>query len=321
MSFRSPVSLFTIATLIWGSTWFAIKFQLGVVSPDVSVAYRFALGAIVLAGWCLVTRRSLRFDMRQHAYVALQGFLMFGLNYVGVYYAERYTTSGLVAVIFSTIVFMNPIGAHWLFGTAVTLRTLVAAVLGVVGVTLLFVPELWQARHGGDIALGFVFGIGSTLIASAGNMAAMRNQRALIPVLSSTAWGMLYGAATAAIMAFIAGASWTIDLRAPYLLSLAYLAVFGSVIAFGCYLTLLKIVGPGPASYVGVTTPIVAMIVSTLFEGYRWSPLAAFGVVLAMAGNWLALKPARRPVASASRASMSPDAGPAVVTARTDVPL
>jgi len=166
-----------------------------------------------------------------------------------------------------------------------------------------------------------VCGIGSTLIASAGNMAAMRNQRASIPVLSSTAWGMLYGAATAAIMAFIAGASWTIDLRAPYLLSLTYLAVFGSVIAFGCYLTLLKMVGPGPASYVGVATPIVAMIVSTLFEGYRWSPLGAFGVVLAMAGNWLALKPARRPVASASRASMSPDAGPAVVTARTDVPL
>ena len=321
MSFRSPVSLFTISTLIWGSTWFAIKFQLGVVSPDVSVAYRFALGAIVLAGWCLFTGRSLRFDVRQHAFVALQGFLMFGLNYVGVYYAERYTTSGLVAVVFSTIVFMNPIAAHWLFGTAVTLRTLVAAVLGVVGVTLLFVPELWQARHGGDIALGFVFGIGSTLVASAGNMAAMRNQRALIPVLSSTAWGMLYGAATAAIMAFIAGASWTIDLRAPYLLSLAYLAVFGSVIAFGCYLTLLKMVGPGPASYVGVTTPIVAMIVSTLFEGYRWSPLAAFGVVLAMAGNWLALKPARRPVASAPRASTSPDAAPAVATPRTNVPL
>jgi len=321
VSFRSPVSLFTISTLIWGSTWFAIKFQLGVVSPDVSVAYRFALGAIVLAGWCLFTGRSLRFDVRQHAFVALQGFLMFGLNYVGVYYAERYTTSGLVAVVFSTIVFMNPIAAHWLFGTAVTLRTLVAAVLGVVGVTLLFVPELWQARHGGDIALGFVFGIGSTLVASAGNMAAMRNQRALIPVLSSTAWGMLYGAATAAIMAFIAGASWTIDLRAPYLLSLAYLAVFGSVIAFGCYLTLLKIVGPGPASYVGVTTPIVAMIVSTLFEGYRWSPLAAFGVVLAMAGNWLALKPARRPVASAPRASTSPDAAPAVATSRTNVPL
>ena len=321
MSFRSPVSLFTISTLIWGSTWFAIKFQLGVVSPDVSVAYRFALGAIVLAAWCLVTGRSLRFDVREHVYVALQGVLMFGLNYVGVYYAERYTTSGLVAVVFSTIVFMNPIAAHWLFGTAVTLRTLVAAVLGVVGVTLLFVPELWQARHGGDIALGFVFGIGSTLVASAGNMAAMRNQRALIPVLSSTAWGMLYGAATAAIMAFIAGASWTIDLRAPYLLSLAYLAVFGSVIAFGCYLTLLKIVGPGPASYVGVTTPIVAMIVSTLFEGYRWSPLAAFGVVLAMAGNWLALKPARRPVASAPRASTSPDAAPAVATPRTNVPL
>ncbi|HEY6829655.1 MAG TPA: EamA family transporter [Gemmatimonadaceae bacterium] len=321
MSLRSPVALFTISTLIWGSTWLAIKFQLGVVSPEVSVAYRFALGAIVLAAWCLVTGRSLRFDLRQHAYVALQGFLMFGLNYVGVYYAERYAASGLVAVIFSTIVFMNPVGARWLFGTAVTLRTLVAAVLGVVGVALLFVPELTQARHGGEIALGFAFGIGSTMIASAGNMAAMRNQRASIPVLSSTAWGMLYGAATAAIMALIADAPWTVDLRAPYIVSLAYLAVFGSVIAFGSYLTLLKMVGPGPASYVGVTTPIVAMLASTLFEGYRWTALGAFGVVLAMAGNWLALKPVRRPVATSARASISPEGTSSVVTHRTGVPL
>src|SRR6185295_9580022 len=108
------------------------------------------------------------------------GFLMFGLNYVGVYYAERYATSGLVAVLFSTIVFMNPVGARLLFGTAVTLRTLVAAVLGVAGVALLFVPELTQARHGGDGALGIVLGLGSTVVASAGNMAAMRNQRASI---------------------------------------------------------------------------------------------------------------------------------------------
>jgi drug/metabolite transporter (DMT)-like permease len=321
VSFGSPVALFTISTLIWGTTWLAIKFQLGVVAPDVSVAYRFGSAALVLAGWCLVTRRSLRFSAREHVYIALQGVLMFGLSYVGVYWAERYATSGLIAVIFSTIVFMNPVGAHFLFGTSVTLRTLVAAALGVTGVALLFVPELMQARHGGEAALGFIYGIGSTVIASGGNLAAMRNQRAAIPVLSGAAWGMAYGALIASIVALIAGASWTIDVRAPYLLSLAYLAVFGTVIAFGCYLTLLKMIGPGPASYVGVTTPIVAMIVSTLFEGYRWTPLAAFGVVLAIAGNWLALKPTRRSRAATSRISVSPEAPPAIVTTRSNVPL
>jgi len=315
---RSPVSLFCISTLIWGSTWLAIKFQLGVVSPDVSVAYRFALAAVMLGAWCLVTNRTLRFDLRTHGFIALQGVLLFGFNYVGVYWAERYATSGLVAVLFSTIVFMNPVGAHWLFGTSVTLRTLVAAGLGVAGVTLLFVPELIEARHGGDVALGIALGLGSTVIASSGNMAAMRNQRAGVPVLGSTAWGMLYGAVAAGLIAVVTGAPWTIDTRAPYLVSLAYLALFGSVIAFASYLTLLKLVGPGPASYVGVATPVVAMIASTLFEGYRWTPLAACGVVLVIAGNWITLIPAGRRVSGGSITRSAPSAHAAP---RSDVPL
>ena len=318
MSLRSPVTLFVVSTLIWGSTWLAIKFQLGVVSPDVSVAYRFALAALMLGAWCLLTGRSLRFNARTHALIALQGALLFGFNYVGVYWAERYATSGLVAVLFSTIVFMNPVGAHWLFGTPVTLRTLVAAVFGVAGVALLFVPELIEARHGGDVALGIALGLGSTVIASSGNMAAMRNQRAGIPVLSSTAWGMLYGAIAAGLIALVAGAPWAIDTRVPYLVSLGYLALFGSVIAFASYLTLLKLVGPGPASYVGVATPVVAMIASTLFEGYRWTPLAAFGVVLVIVGNWLALKPARRAIPPAPNV---PPAAPPRPAPRSNVPL
>ncbi|HEX6138512.1 MAG TPA: EamA family transporter [Casimicrobiaceae bacterium] len=294
MTLRSPAALFAISTLIWGSTWLGIKFQLGSVAPEVSVALRFALAALLLALWCAVQGRSLRFDRRAHAFIALQGVLLFGLNYVAVYQAERYATSGLVAVLFSTIVFMIPVGARLLFGTALTLRTLVAAALGVLGVALLFVPELREARHGGSVALGVVLGLGATAIASGGNLAALRNQQAGIPVLPSTAWGMGYGALTAASIALAQGASWTIDLRAPYLASLLYLAVFGSIVAFGAYLTLLKQVGPGPASYVGVATPVVAMLVSTLFEGYRWTPLGGVGVALAVAGNWLALKPRPR---------------------------
>jgi len=288
----SPVALFVTSTVIWGSTWLAIKFQLDNVAPDVSVAYRFALAALLLAGWCVLTGRSLRFDARLHGFLALQGVLMFGLNYVGVYWAERYATSGLVAVLFSTIVFMNPIGAHFLFGTPLASRTLVAAMLGSIGVALLFVPELMQASHGGDATLGIVLGLGATALASAGNFAAMRNQRDGVPVLTGTAWGMAYGALVAALLAAARGAPWTFDASASYLMSLAYLAVFGSVVAFVAYLTLLRQVGPGPASYVGVATPIVAMMASTAFEGYRWTPLGAFGVLLAIVGNWMALRPA-----------------------------
>jgi drug/metabolite transporter (DMT)-like permease len=294
VTLRSPAALFIISTFIWGSTWLAIKYQLGSVAPEWSVALRFALAALLLGSWCSLTRRPLRFGPRAHAFIALQGVLLFGLNYVGVYRAEQYATSGLVAVLFSTIVFMNPIGARLIFGTALTLRTLIAAALGVIGVALLFLPELTQARQGGSAALGIVFGLGSTAIASGGNLAAMRNQAAHIPVLSGTAWGMAYGALTAAAVALVLRVPWSIDLRAPYLLALLYLAVFGSVVAFGAYLTLLKEVGSASASYVSVATPIVAMMLSTLFEGYRWTPIASFGVVLAAAGNWLALAPARR---------------------------
>ena len=291
MPLRSAPVLFAISTLIWGSTWLAIKFQLGVVAPEASVAYRFAIAALLLGAWCVLTGRSLRFDRRQHAYIALQGALLFGFNYVGVYWAEHYATSGLLAVLFSTIVFMNPAGARWLFGTPLTLRTLVAAVLGVVGVALMFVPELVHAARSREAALGIAVGLGATVIASAGNLAATRNQRAGIPVLTSTAWGMAYGALASALIAIASGVPWTFDAHAPYVLSLAYLVVFGSVVAFASYLTLLKMVGPAPAAYVGVATPVVAMTLSTLFEGYRWTPLAAFGVVLAVAGNWFALRP------------------------------
>lgn len=294
MTYRSPAALFVIASLIWGSTWLAIKFQLGAMGAEWSVAVRFAIAAAVLGGFCVLTKRSLRFDGRAHAFLALQGALLFGFNYVGVYRAEEYATSGLVAVLFSTIVFMNPIGARLVFGAPLTIRTLVAASLGVLGVALLFVPELAHARQGGDAALGIALGLCATIIAAGGNLAAMRNQAAGIPVLTGTAWGMFYGAVIAAVMGLVLGASWSFDTRWPYVASLLYLAVFGSVIAFGAYLTLLKDAGPVSASYVAVATPVVAMVLSTLFEGYRWTFVAAFGVVLAVAGNWLALAPARR---------------------------
>jgi drug/metabolite transporter (DMT)-like permease len=305
---RAPASsvLFAAAALIWGSTWLGIKYQLGVVAPEASVSYRFALAAVLLAAWCATSGRSLRFDARQHAFIALQGTLLFGLNYVGVYWAEQYATSGLVAVLFSTIVFMNPIGARIAFGTPLGARTLFAAALGVMGVALLFLPELSHVRDGGDATLGIVFGLGATVIASAGNLTAVRNQRAGIPVLPGTAWSMLYGAGVAAIAGLLHGIPWTFDASAPYLLSLAYLSVFGSVIAFGSYLTLMKHVGPARAAYVGIAVPVVALALSTLFEGYRWTWTAALGVVLAVIANWIALRPAAPASGALANGGLSP---------------
>jgi drug/metabolite transporter (DMT)-like permease len=282
--------LFAIACTIWGSTWLAITFQLGTVAPEVSVAYRFAIAGAIVAAWCVAIRQPLAFAAREHLWLAALGATFFGLNYVGVYWAERYVASGLVAVVFSTIVFMSPVGMRAFFGEALTVRMLAAAGMGVTGVALLFLPELSAASHGGSAALGIGIALLATVFATFGNLIAVRNHRAGLPTLPSTAWGMLYGSLVAFAFAMATGAPWTFERTAGYVLSLAYLALFGSVFAFGAYLTLLGRVGAGPASFVGVATPVIALVLSTLFEGYRWTWVSAAGLVLAVVGNWMALR-------------------------------
>jgi drug/metabolite transporter (DMT)-like permease len=289
-----PSALFAIASLIWGSTWLAITFQLGSVAPEASVVYRFALAAVLLAIWCAVTGRSLRFSATQHRWLAAQGTLLFGLNYLAVYWAEQYVASGLVAVLFSLIVFFNLIGARVFFAAPIAGRTLVAAVLGVIGVVLMFGHEI--TRSAGDATRGIGFALGATVLASAGNLIAVRNQRHGFPVLPSVAWGMAYGAAVIALVAFAEHTPWSFDPSPRYVLSLAYLALFGSVVAFGAYLTLLGKIGPARAAYVGVAVPMVALVMSTVFENYRWTLPALAGVALCVAGNILVLlreRPAR----------------------------
>jgi len=285
----SAALLFLVPSLIWGSTWLAIKYQLGIVAAEVSVVYRFAAAGLLLLAWCAATHKPLLFSQRDHAFLALQGALMFGFNYAAVYLAEERLTSGLVAVLFSTIVFMNPVGLRLVHDTPVSLRMLVAAALGVAGVALLFLPELLAAGQGGDAGIGIAYGLGATALASAGNLVAMRNQRVGIPTFPGTAWGMLYGAAAAAAWALARHSPWAIDTRPAYWLSFAYLVLVGSIVAFGAYLTLLKRVGAGPSAFVAVATPVIALVLSTLFEGYRWTGVAVVGVVLAVIGNVLAM--------------------------------
>ena len=284
-----PISLFSIATLIWGSTWLAITFQLGSVAVEASVVYRFALAALMLAAWCLATGRSLRFPAAQHAWLASQGALLFGLNYLCVYWAEQHIASGLVAVLFSLIVFLNLVGVRMFFATPVNRRTALGAALGVAGVTLLFWRELAGMQT--DALRGILFGLAATVFASGGNLLAVRNQRRGIPLLPGVAWGMTYGTLTIAIVAALNDIVWTFDPRPGYVLSLLYLAAFGSVIAFAAYLTLLGKIGAARAGYVGVAVPVVALLLSTVFEHYEWTLPALAGAALCIAGNVLVLMP------------------------------
>ena len=293
---NSTSVLFATATLIWGSTWIAITFQLGVVAPEVSVVYRFALASAIVFVWCAWRGHALRFPARVHAWLAAQGATLYGLNYVGVYLAERHVASGLVAVAFSTLVFLVPIGSRFAFGTALNPRVVIGALLGVAGVASLFLPELRAANIGGETALGVALALGSTVIASIGNLIAVRLQRdpVSIPLMSGIAWGMGYGALTAAACAWLAGSPWSFDTRPAYVISLAYLALFGSVIAFGAYLHLIGKVGANRASFTAVLIPVVAMVLSTLFENYRWTAAGGIGAVLAFVGNYIALTARRQ---------------------------
>ena len=294
VSAPGSATLFLTATLIWGSTWLAIRHQLGAVAPQISVAYRFAAAGTLLIVWCLATRRSLRFTAREHGFLALQGATFFGFNYVAIYVAEQYVTSGLVAVLFSTIVFMNPVGMWLVYRTPLTVRMFVAATLGVAGVGLLFLPDLAAARSDNDAERGIAYALAGTLLASVGNTTAVRNQRHGIPIFPGTAWAMLYGSIAVAIAASFQRIGWTFDPRPAYALSFAYLVLAGSIAAFGAYLTLLKRIGAGPSAFIGVATPVFALTLSTFLEDYRWTSVAALGVALAVAGNVIALYPFRR---------------------------
>jgi len=285
----NSVSLYVACVLIWGSTWLAITYQLGQVPPTVSVAYRFALAAAILLAYCGARPLPLRYTLRDHAWMALQGLLLFGANYVLVYLSEAHISSGLTAVIFSSMAFWNILGMRYFYQTPLRTAALLGAGLGVVGVALVFAPELTVFSKEKSGMLGLTCGLAATLVASLGNITAARNQRHGLPVVQQNAFGMLYGGLLVTLFALLTGQKFVFEYTVPYSLSLLYLALFGSVLAFGGYLTLLGRIGADRAGYIAVAIPIVALLLSTLLEDFRWHPATVLGIALCVLGNVLVL--------------------------------
>jgi drug/metabolite transporter (DMT)-like permease len=286
----SDLFLYVVTVLIWGSTWFAITLQLGQVPPTVSVAWRFLAAAALLIGYALLRGLPLRFSRRDHLWMALQGLLLFCLNYVGFYLSEQYLASGLVAVICSMLTVGNIIGMRVFFNVHTQLLNLLGAMLGIVGVAVLFWPELRALSAGGGTTAGMAWASGATISASLGNMVATRNQRHALPVLQVNGWSMFYGALITSFIAVATGQHFTFDWSLRYVSALAYLAVFGSVVAFGTYLTLMKRIGAGRAGYTMVAIPVVALVISTFLEHLQWTMALWVGVALCLAGNVLVLR-------------------------------
>jgi drug/metabolite transporter (DMT)-like permease len=285
----SDLFLYVVTVLIWGSTWFAITLQLGVVPPAVSVAWRFLAAAAILIGYALLRGLPMRFGRRDHLWMVLQGLLLFCLNYVGFYVSEQYLASGLVAVICSMLTVGNIIGMRVFFNVHTHLLNLLGAMLGVIGVVVLFWPELRTLSVTNNTTAGMAWAAGATISASLGNMVATRNQRWHLPVLQVNGWSMLYGALITCLIATAMGQRFVFDWSWRYVSALAYLAVFGSVLAFGTYLTLMKRIGAGRAGYTMVAIPVVALVISTFLESLRWTTSLWAGVALCLAGNVLVL--------------------------------
>jgi drug/metabolite transporter (DMT)-like permease len=282
-------TLYLMTVLIWGSTFFAIKLQLGTVPTEVSVAYRFALAALILMLWCWFKKLPMRFTLREHVWMLLQGLSLFGFNYMVVYWATADLTSGLIAVVFSTIVLMNIANGALFFGKRPAGAVLAGALVGLVGIVLVFLPEFAQLDVDGNTHKGLLLSLLGTFIASLGSMVSTRNQLMKLPVVQTNAYGMAYGAIALGVIAAASGAEFGFDVSWAYAGSLVYLALFGSVVAFGSYLTLLGRIGADRAAYAMVLFPVVALGISTLFEGYQWSIESLLGMALVFVGNVLVI--------------------------------
>ncbi|BCS95104.1 hypothetical protein DSLASN_07360 [Desulfoluna limicola] len=287
------VMFYVMTILIWGSTWLAITFQLGSVDPMVSVAYRFSLAAVLLMVWCRVRRLSMRFTAGEHLAMAAQGVFLFALNYWLFYLAELHIASGLAAVIFSTVMVMNVINGALFLKTPIDMKVVAGGALGLVGIGLVFRPELTSFHLGDSGAMGLLLCFVATYLASIGNILSARNQKHGLPVVQTNAFGMMYGALLMLGLSAVLGRSFAFEMTGAYVGSLLYLAVFGSIVAFGCYLSLVGRIGADRAAYATLVFPVVALVISTIWEGYQWSASAFCGVALILLGNVLLLQ--RRP--------------------------
>ncbi|MBI0475826.1 EamA family transporter [Sphingomonas sp. MA1305] len=286
---------FAIVTLVWGSTWLVIRDQLGVVPPNWSVTYRFIVAGTAMAIVAAVKRESFRLDARGWLFVLGVGICQFCLNFNFVYRAERHITSGLVAVAFALLLVPNALFARLFLGQRMGRQLVVGSLIAMAGIALLFLHE---ARSGAGSLADTLAGLGLTgcaiLAASSANVLQATPTARRYPMLSTLALAMLAGAAIDGTLAFALTGPPVVEWRISYWAGIAYLGLFGSTLSFPLYYRVLRVIGPAKAAYSSVIVPVIAMLLSTLFEGYRWSPLAAAGAVLTGIGLVVALR-ARRP--------------------------
>ena len=277
-----------ISTLIcWSPTWYLIKFQFGVVDPLISIFYRFLIASAIVFIFLILFKKKLLFNLHQHFWFLFLGVTLFSLNYIFFYLANTYLISGIVTIAFSTILIMNILGERIYFNIKSSKQTLIAAGFGIIGILIIFEKELLNFKVEDKTHIGIILSFIATFWASTGNLIHQKNFKDKIPFIQSIAYGMLYGSIFTLIVAKFRGAELIFDYSFSYISSLLYLAIIGSVVAFYLYLKLLESIGSARAGYMGVVMPIIALIISTIFEGLQWTnnliiglPVLIFGCVL-----------------------------------------
>ena len=283
--------LYFIVLLAWGSSWFAISFQLGDVAPQVSIAWRFLLASFMLFIWCYARGLKLSFSWRAHSSWLLLGFFLFCVNYICAYFGTFYLASGLVCLIFSTLTLFTVFNGFIFFKKPIRLPILFGAIVGILGLSIIFSNEIsntdWSLESG--IVKGFLWMLLATFFASIGMLLSGQMQARKMPLVQSNAFSMLYGSLIIVTYVSISDISFSFSTSYSYVISLIYLSLVASVIGFGVYLKLVGNIGADKASYVNIFTPTIALFLSTLFENYQWSWTGLVGVALIIIGNIIVL--------------------------------
>lgn len=281
--------LYVLTVLIWGTTWFSIKLQIPHAPAEISILYRFILASLILVGWCGVRKISLKFRPIDHVYLFLLGVSMCSVHHIFIYSATVHVASGVVAVIFSTVSFFNIFYNYVFYGAVPRWNVLCGVFLGILGLAIFFAPDFMDINIQNKTMQGILFaGIGS-MIFSLASVITKRNQREHINTLPAVTMASIYGACIILAYSLIKGIAFVFPESTVYWSAVLYLTILGSIVAFLCYLKLVRNVGAAMAGYAAILFPPVALFLSSLFEDYQWHCLHVLGLSLVLIGNVLVL--------------------------------
>ena len=281
--------LFTVTLFCWSPTWYLIKFQLGYVDPLVSVFYRFVAASLIIFVYLMIKRKSFKFSFNQHIWFLFFGACLYSINYVFFYTSNTYLVSAFPAIVFSTVVIMNILGEWFYFKKKPTTKTLIGAAIGMIGIIIIFNKEIFNFSLSNGTHIGLFLALLGTFCASTGNMIHQRNLNNNFPLIQTIAFSMLYGSLITLLIIQLNNTQLLFEFTFRYIASLTYLSVFGSIFAFIFYLKLLEKVGSGRAGYVGVVMPVIALLISTIFENLEWKGDLIIGLPVLLIGAVLVI--------------------------------